>query len=165
MAETKMVYNHDIYGIVRRVDRFRAELTHAVSAGVHHFRAADLERFKKYSEALTTYVDWVVAQPQLDLPESHPQPVQVEPAPEMPNPENESIEDLVYMLDILRIELVNSQSARLPQGMISFDEDRMRAMIEKYNRMITDYIEVILPLDMPESSPKDALAPKGKLGT
>ena len=166
MADTDLyTYNHDIFGIVRRIDRFRIELSHAVSAGVHHFRDADLERYKKYSEALTTYLNWVQAQPQLDLPESHPMPIQVEPAPPEPDPENESVQDLMYMLWLMRYELSRSQSSRLPQGLISFDEDRIRAIIEKYDRFLTDYVEVVLPLDMPESSPKDPMPPQGSVGT
>ena len=158
-------YNHDVYGIVRRIDRFRRELSHAVSAGVHHFRAADVERYKKYSEALATYLDWVQAQPQLDLPESHPMPIAVEPAPVEPDPENESVQDLMYMLWTMRYELSRSQSSRLPQGLISFDESRMRAIIQKYDNFIANYVEQVLPLDLPESSPKDPVPPKGSVGT
>lgn len=165
MADTVMVYNHDIYGLVRRIDRFREEFSHAVSAGVHHFQAADLERFKTYLSALNTYMDHVQSEPQLDLPESHPKPVQVEPAPEMPAISNESISDLQYLIELCRTELVNSQSSRMPCRLIDFDEKRFRAVIQKMQRFITDYVETVLPLDLPESSPKSELAPHGRLGT
>jgi hypothetical protein len=141
------------------------EFTHAVSAGIHAVNQHDFARFKKYFESLRTYVKWFQSVPLLDLPESHPAPIQVAPPPAMPDPENNSVQDLTYMIDLARLELINSQSARQPQALLSFDESRFIAIVDKCDKFLDDYVAQIQPLDLPESSPQDALAPHGHRGT
>jgi len=163
--DAQAIYNHDVVGLVRRIDRFRKEIAFAVSSGVSSVRGADLERIKSYLTALEVYESWLQSQPQLDLPESHPTYINVEPSPEMPMPENESFADLLYMLDLMRVELINSQSARLPQGLTKFDSGRFLALRTKMVNFLKDYVEVITPLDLPESSPRRPMVADGNKGT
>lgn len=147
------IRNHDILGLVRRINRFIVEIANAQTAGISGVRTADLERLKEYSAALTTYKTWIVAQPELDLPETHPTDIEIPGPPPLPAIESESVNDVITMLERLRDELVASQSARLATGLMRFDGKRFDAIVDKVNKFITDYIETTTPLDLPESSP------------
>ena len=103
---------------------------------------------------MRSYTDWVVSQPALDLPETAPQTMALSPAsPAIPFIENESLFDLATLLSLARDELIGSQSARMPANLISFDENRLRAVLLKADSLIDTYITKVDPLDLPESSP------------
>jgi hypothetical protein len=68
------------------------------------------------------------------------------------------------MMTLAREELVNGQSARMASGLIKYDEARVRAVIDKVDSFLTTYIQVVTPLDFPESSPQDPIAPAGRIG-
>lgn len=164
MAEVPHVYNHDVAGIHRRINRFILELDHSASAGTSQVSAHDQERLGAYLGAITSYVDWVVAQPQLDLPETHPRQHLLDANPNPSNGENESVRDLITLLEITRDEVVNGQSARHAAGLISFDEQRLRAVVAKAEAFLENYIQTVTPLDLPETSPMRAMVNPGKGG-
>ena len=141
------VNNHDIAGVARRVNRFIDEIQKAVSSEASQVNAFDLERFKSYLNAIDTYHTWVVSQPALDLPETHPRAIQVVAGPELIALENESLTDLVYLLAIARDELLNSQSARNGSGLISFDSKRLTGVVQKAGALLETYVETVTPLD------------------
>jgi hypothetical protein len=107
---------------------------------------------------------WVTSQPQLDLPETHPREIMLKAGPVITDVENESVNDVLRMVMIARDELVNSQSARVPAGLIKFDAARLTAVIQKCEAFLTNYIKVVDPLDLPESSPGVGLSGSGKVG-
>lgn len=150
---TTSIRNHDIMGLVRRINRFLVEIRKAQSADISGMRQADLSRLKSYQVSLATYKAWVIAQPELDLPETHPEDYPIPPAPESDLPENESIADIAIMLGKMRDELIASQSAQLATGLITHDATRFDAILAKINAFIADYVEPTTPLDLPESSP------------
>lgn len=158
------VLNHDIAGLCRRVNRFIIELYKSVSSSVHEVNEFDQERLAKYLSAIHTYRDWIVAQPHLDLPETHPREIELDPNPEILAVENEAVRDVITLMELCRDELVNSQSARSPAGLISFDDRRAIALVEKAEKFLTDYIAVVQPVDMPESTPSQPLSGPGATG-
>ena len=168
MATTPVVattYNTDIYGLYRRINRAIEEVVKSVSSSVSQTSAFDVTRAKSYISAVRAYTDWVVAQPVLDLPETAPQAMPLAPAsPTIPFIENESLFDLATLLSLARDELVGSQSARMPANLIKFDESRLRAVLAKADAFINDYITVVDPLDLPESSPMAAVSGPGRTG-
>jgi hypothetical protein len=156
--------NFDIYGLARRINRVITEIAKAASANSSRTNEFDLERVKTFSAALWTYHDHIVAQPQLDLPETHPTEIDV-PDPELPDlVENESFNDMINMLDQARRELLNAQSSRDASGLNVFDSNRFTAILEKFDNFISNYVEVATPLDLPESSPKRAGVTEGRKG-
>lgn len=161
MAETN---NHDLVGINKRIKRFAFELVYSVSSGVSEIRSADMERLQAYLHALTAYKGWVVSQPQLDLPASHPRIWEVEDSLNLQQVENEMVDDLVHILDVLNYELLHSQSSRLPQGLNEFDSKRFDMVMRKAEDFVSHYIEMATPLDLPESSPKMPSSGKGRTG-
>jgi len=87
------VYNHDVAGLHRRTNRFIEELQRSASSGGSQVSGHDMTRLGTYLQAITTYTDWVVSQPQLDLPETHPREWELDPNPTVADIENESVVD------------------------------------------------------------------------
>lgn len=160
----KITYNHDIAGLQRRINRFIYEMIKSVSNAGSLLNQFDRERLITYLNSIRVYVAWIVSQPLLDLPETSPREIQLDPNPEWDLVENEAIIDIVRMLELARDEVVNSQSARNASGLNKFDEARILAMVEKVDKFITNYIDQVTPLDLPESSPMRSAASAGKGG-
>ena len=146
-------YNCDVDGMVRRINRAIVEMTKSQSGGVSLSISFDVIRWRSYIDGLVTYIDYVTSQPQLDLPETHPLPVTLPTKPVIPQMENESAYDMAVLFDTMREEIANSQSSRMPSGLLSHDEIRVRSYLARASKFITDYITVIDPLDLPDSSP------------
>lgn len=159
-----ITYNADVRGIVRRINRFIQEIFLSQSSGVSKTSTFDVARAKSYINAIRSYVAWVVNQPELDLPETGPQAVDLPPNPVVPDMENESLFDLATLFETARNELANSQSSRLSSNLIPFDAARLGAIFDKADIFISSYIEVVDPLDLPESSPQALVTGPGKTG-
>lgn len=155
MAVVAEIHNHDILGIVSRINRFVSELVKCASATQGSgMSEADIKRLKAYHAALGGYAEWVVGQPQLDLPETHPRVYSVPEDPDAGGVENETVADVIQLLIVLRDEMLLSQSSKVACGLTTHDEVRFDGVMEKVDKFITDYIEPHTPLDLPESSPK-----------
>jgi hypothetical protein len=160
------VFNTDIFGLVRRLNRAIFELIKSASANIIDMNAFDQGRLTAYIGGLRSYVAWVVAQPQLDLPESSPDPIQIAAGPQIPaSMENDAIMDLVEMLRRARVELVNSQSARQSTGLITYDHNRFLSILNKAENFLNQYIKIVQPVDAPESTPRDSDTGTGRTGT
>jgi len=166
MADTtsQVVYNHDIVGIQTRINRFISEVYSSVSNGTSQTSTFDQARLASYLDAIDAYIAWVIAQPQLDLPETSPRAYTLEANPAVADIENEDLADVLRLLEIARDEVIQSQSARQASGLITFDITRLSAVVTKTRNFLTTYIAKVSPLDLPESSPQDPLAAPGKKG-
>lgn len=164
--EKMETYNHDVSGICSRLTRFSVELYKSVSSGGAFTNEFDQQRWSDYLDAADRYIDHIVGQPQIDAPESHPRKITLDCLPdvEILAVENESIRDCLYYLKLATFETANSQSSRMAAGLLPFDESRCRAMIEKSRRLLVDYVTVIQPLDLPESTPSRTMSGSGKTG-
>jgi hypothetical protein len=151
-ANTVQIRNQDIAGLCARIKKFRFEMTESQSAGLASFRVFDVTRMKHYLTTLRTYKAWVMDQPELDLPKSHPTLYNVE-LPEAPvSAENTAVVDVVRLLDALVLELSRSQSSDLATGLETFDAARFDAIVTKVEKFLTDYVEVATPIDLPEGA-------------
>ncbi len=159
-----IVRNHDICGLQRRLNRFIIELMKCASTSNSQMTAHDQARLKSYIAAIRGYQAWVVAQPQLDLPETSPREYPLDPDPEVPDIRNESVQDCIVLVQLARDEMVSSQSASQPSGLISFDSARLTNVIDKLESLLDTYIAVVDPLDLPESSPNAPIAEAGRTG-
>lgn len=148
------IYNDDVLGFVSRVNRIIVETVKSLSANVTSYSAADLGRLRTYIADLGLYLDWVVSQPQMDFPETHPRAVPMPTPPELPDVENPMAEDVMRLLVRLRDEMAAAQSARLPSGLIEFDDVRARAALTRLLAFVDDFIAQVSPVDLPESSPE-----------
>jgi hypothetical protein len=159
-----ITYNHDVAGLQRRINRFIYEMIKSVSNAGSLMNEYDKNRLSTYLTAIRAYVGWVVSQPQLDLPETSPRAITLDPNPTWELMENEAIIDVIRMLEIARDELVNSQASRASSGLNKFDEARILALVTKVEDFLTKYINVITPLDLPESTPMRAMTGAGQTG-
>lgn len=147
------VFNDDVAGIYRRINRYIEEAFKSASSNVADMNTFDQARLMSYLTDISTFLDWVVGQPQLDLPETHPKPTTLADPPTVPDIENSMIQDMVRLFERCRDECIQSQSARNATGLISFDEARIRAVIAKSSAYLTQYVQQVTPIDMPESMP------------
>ncbi len=148
------VFNNDIAGLYSRINRYITELIKCASSNVADINEHDRARIGAYITALQFYINWSTSQPFLDLPETHPKTIELENAPEIPLIENLMVADLISLLVRGRDEIINSQSARNSNGIISFDLARINAVLTKIRSFLLEYVDKVTPVDMPESSPK-----------
>lgn len=159
-----LVNNQDILSLVRMARRFKMEIIKSTSSNLNHLLTDDYDRNIDYVTAMSNKLDWVVAQPQLDLPESNPTEFDAGPEPSATAAENDMIVDLSHLYDNFMFELANSASARMGSGMISHDERRARRILAKMQSFLTDYVSVTTPHDTPETTPMFANTGKGNTG-
>lgn len=163
-TDAPQVYNHDVAGIYRRVNRFILEARDCSSNAQSRISDADLSRLQSYHAAILAYVAWVASQPQLDLPETSLRLITLDAKPVVPILENDDLLDLINLYAAVRDEVINSQSARQPAGLIAFDRLRLEALVAKANDFIGNYITKVSPLDLPESSPMRPVSGPGNTG-
>lgn len=157
------VYNHDIASMIARLRRFKQELHKSVSAGLSEFSTADKTRLLSYLASIQKFKNWVIAQPELDLPESSPREFDLGDAPKYTVIENLDIESIMRLLDVLEIELSNSQSARKPAGLTIHDSARFDTVVLKAHTFVNEFMSGE-NLDLPESSPTAAMSGAGQIG-
>lgn len=159
------IYNDDLVGLIRRMERFKIELHKSVSAATSDLNEFDFDRALESLSQVEHKLDWMQGEPKLDIREAHPTPYSVA-EPELLEPvENESINDLIRKWHIFEIELLNSQSARLPVKLNKFDEKRSRSMLQKMRSFLENYVKNATPYDYGESAPKEPMSGHGRLGT
>jgi hypothetical protein len=164
IGDDGVTHNHDIESLVRRIHRFVKEITRSQSSGVSDFGSFDKVRLTTYLDAAERYFKWVTAQPQLDLPETHPQTYDLPALPEVGEIENDDIIDLVRLFVKMRDEIVHSQSSRMGSGLMIHDQDRFKSLLAKMRSFLKDYVDDTAPLDLPESSPRGGMPLPGNQG-
>jgi hypothetical protein len=156
-------YNIDVHSIVRRYNRMLVEVNKSQSSGISFTIPFDVTRLRSYIAALSNYLAFIVAQPLLDCPETGPTEIPLPPPPVMPTIENESAMDAINLIEIARDEIANSQSARMPTNLMTFDFERQKSYLAKIGKLL-DYVAISEPLDLPESSPMQGVSGTGKQG-
>jgi len=158
------IYNLDCTYVADKIARYAGEVMHSVSAGVAFVNEFDMARLMNYLTDLDSAVAYIIAQPQIDLPESHPMMQPIEPFPSVVNMESDEWDHVVRLLRAGYIELVNSQSARLGAGLLPFDAKRVTSLVAKCRAWLTDYVAQRMPMDLPETSPQNLMPAQGRLG-
>jgi|OpeIllAssembly_1097287.scaffolds.fasta_scaffold17393_4 hypothetical protein len=156
-------FNIDVHSVVRRYNRLLFEVSKAQSSGVSFTNPFDVNRLLSYIGSMRNFQSWIVSQPLLDCPETGPTEMDLPENPKMPMLENESMMDVINLIEIARDEISNSQSARMPTNLIKFDYDRQQSYLAKVEQLLT-YIAASEPLDLPESSPMADVTGPGRMG-
>lgn len=168
MAENSLfpasIYNLDVTYLADKLARYTGEVQMSVSSNVAFVNEFDMARLQNYLTDIDSAVAYVLNQPQLDMPESHPMLHTVQPFPPMRDLESDEWDHVVRLLRAGYIELVNGQSARLGAGLMPFDARRITALIAKTRQWLDDYVSKRSPMDLPETSPQQAMSPAGKAG-
>ena len=158
------IYNHDLFALVKRLRRFKFELSKSISSNLGEANSYDMNRLGTYLDALEAFKGWMVSQPELDLPESSPMELEVQETPELPEVDNDDLAVIINLMNLIEIELMSSQSARRSTGMIVHDQERFDAMALKIRAFIADYMSQSNPLDLPESLPVAPMTGHGRTG-
>lgn len=148
-----VVYNHDVAAICRVTTRIGIELHKSVSSSTSGMNKFDIERLKRNTNACRSLINWVVAEPQMDLPESHPLAIELPDPTKFEAVESDSINLALDLCHVCEIELLNSQSARSAAGMLKFDADRLYSILTKIDSLVDNHVVPATPLDLPESAP------------
>lgn len=158
------VYNLDITYLADKLARYAGEVQMSVSSNVAFVNEFDMARLQAYLTDIDAAVAYVLNQPQLDLPESHPRLNAIQPFPDQRNLESDEWDHVYRLLQSGYIELVNSQSSRLGAGLMPFDARRLTALISKTRQWLDDYVSKRSPMDLPETSPQQLMSPAGSHG-
>lgn len=168
MADTNVfpagVYNLDVTYLADKIARYAGEVQMSVSSNVAFVNEFDMGRLQAYLDDIDAAIAYVTAQPQLDLPESHPMMNAIQPFPAMRDMESDEWDHVIRLMRSGYIELVNSQSSRLGAGLMPFDARRVSSLVAKTRAWLNDYVSKRSPMDLPETSPQQVMSPPGKLG-
>ena len=165
--EVKEVLNQDVAGLAERTDEVIYELAKSQSSNLTDMRPFDRTRIDEYNAMLNRYAAWLVAAPDVDLPETHPRTYTIKFLTEDMDldVENKALRDLMRMYQALITELTNSQSARAANGLTVHDKRRFDLVMDKIEQFLTSYVDATQPIDMPESAPSSASVTSGYLGS
>lgn len=162
-APALSTYNIDVHSIVRRYNRILMEVLKSQSSGISQIMPFDVTRMTSYIAAMNNFLDFIVAQPLLDCPETGPMELVLPPSPTIPIIENESATDIMELIQIARDEVANSQSSRIPTNLVQFDYQRQKAYLTKLTALLA-YVAQSEPLDLPDSSPMAVVSGPGMRG-
>lgn len=146
------VSNMHVAGLLNRIVIFRNELDKSVSQSMHSMRTPDTDRIETYINVLKGYKDHVMSQDPLDLPHWHDRKINVPDLPAPIDTENPALLDMIYLLEVMYVELAKSQSNDLPSGLVVFDSDRFDKQYTNLIAFINDFIRSSTPVDMPEAA-------------
>lgn len=163
-GDTTTVFNKDVLFLTDMLDRYMVEVNKSQSSGVSGMLPFDVERARTYLAAITSFHEWSNSQPIGDYPETHPRQFPLEPKPDTTNVDSESVNMIVREFEAMRWELINSQSARLANTLMVHDSQRLTTYVTRVGSFLTEYVEKISPIDLPESSPETAMTGPGNLG-
>ena len=175
--KVKSMNNPDLVGLVERMDESVLEMLLAQSGPVNEFRKADQERIETYFNSWEKMVAYMVNDPELDAPQTSPQKQPVnwrsnsdsitdedgEVQVIVHDPENKALRDLTRQMRTCMGEMALSNSRRMPNGLGTHDKKRFDAHLSKMRAFMKDYVGVVTPLDLPETSPAHAESGHGNL--
>ena len=161
--------NLDIWGMLRRLNRMSYELRRCQSADLPNcLLDPDRARIVDYINDFRKHLVFIGAQPIPDTPEAHGNfSLNVPPADDTPAAneiENDDVASIIYQMEVYRREMLDCQSRRLVQGLLTFDLDRMTSGLDRLENFVT-YITETQPSDRPESTPRNAPVPAGRSAT
>ena len=156
----------DVRGLLERVDRARYEVLKSGSSNFDDIRTADRDRIDTYNAEIISYANYIAAEPEQDYPESYPETYTVKymVTEDMTVVENLGLRDLDALYEKVIVELSNSQSARYPSGLKTQDKARIDSYMARIESLLTNHLDKVNPLDLPESNPSEASITDGKLG-
>lgn len=163
-SERQVLSNIDVRAMLDRLDRMRLEVAKCQSANMPSgLLDADKARILDYVSDYRRYMEYAMALPIPDSPEASGRwSMTVPDDSEVPSPEaveNDDIAVILRQFEVYRLEMVESQSARLIQGFIPVPEGqpgdvaRFRDGITRIENLV-QYAADTQPSDRPESTPK-----------
>jgi hypothetical protein len=161
-----MTRNADVKMLCVKVKEYAYEFHRSVSNNLPTIRQADRIRMTQWLNDLRTLKAWIVGQPELDVPKSSPRTIPLEgwAQDEFSRVNNEVINQIVDTMWVMWVELATGVSTVMPNGLYPPDQVRYDKLMDKMERLLVDYADKILPLDLPESHPDEPTAGPGRHG-
>lgn len=168
--------NPDLATLVEMIDQRLVETLMSASGAVDGYMQPDINRQKDYIAELRAKKAWIVARPEPDRPQQHPEqhgidyisnketikdPVTGEDEVLVQKPENMAARDVAQQYRQLMATVALSASRMRPAGMNEHDSRRFDEEINRLEILFTDYIETQLPVDLPETNPSAQLTGHG----
>lgn len=158
------IRNLDLVYLADKVARYAFEVLYSASSDMAFTSAFDIERMAAYLGDMKAAIAHFNEAPLMDRVESHPMSHPIKPFPEIRDMESDELDHVVRMLQATYVEIINSQSARIGNGLAPFDTRRLLALVTKVEKWLTDYVKTRQPMDLPESTPMQAPVLAGNLG-
>lgn len=160
------VRNLHVRSLIERADASIVNILKCESCNSQTLRPADATRFKSYVSELRRWRAFVISEPFLDLPKSHPNVLVLDYVgqDESRHVQNRSCRDLAALFEAVIVELAESESAMLASGLQKFDDDRIVALMDQMDHLI-EFMENDEPYDKPESSPHAPEVESGSLNS
>lgn len=157
--------NHDIAGLVRRMDRALVEVTKSQSTAISGTLPFDNVRLKAYIASARSYRTWMSGEPFMDAPATTPLYIEVPCYGQVVPMDNDSAWDVAQLLDTAILELQSADSGRISNGFpVKDDGVRFDRTIERIEKLLLNFMEKVEPVDYPESSPRAASTGQGNTG-
>lgn len=154
-------YNHDVQSLSDKINRFIIEVGLSESANIHITNPFDLSRFNSYLEGIRVMQAWILATPQLDLPNTYPRKFCMQTVQDVPKMESDAARMLIRLLELMRDELIRGQSSRAASGLNTYDNTRLTATIDKTQALLDSSTDV--GTDYPNSTPLTTVVGSGAI--
>lgn len=148
------VLNIHCRGIIERADAAVVNSLRCESANLNELRPHDEKRFRDVIRELRSYIAWAESEPVLDLPKSHPTPLELEHVgTDVPRKiVNRSVRDFAALFELVIKESSESETAHSGSGINPHDLLRLRAILDQAESLI-DFMVNVEPVDRPETFP------------
>jgi hypothetical protein len=157
--------NHDIAGLVRRLDRALVEVTKSQSSTISGTLRFNTARLTTYIASARSYRMWASSEPFMDCPATTPLFIEVPCYGQVVPMDNDSAADIAQLLDTAILELQSADSGRVSNGFaVKEDGTRFDNTITRIEKLVLNFMQKIEPVDYPESSPRAMSTGQGNTG-
>lgn len=148
------VLNLHARGIIERADAAVVNALKCESANLNSVRPYDEKRFRNVIRELRSYINWANSEPLLDLPKSHPSPLELEHVGQEESRRivNRSVRDFAGLFELMIKEVSESETAHAGSGINQFDLVRITALLDQAESLV-DFMVNVEPIDRPETFP------------
>jgi hypothetical protein len=155
--------NIELWAYCAKLNRYIKELNQCNSANDSDISEPDRQRFASYSLDGKDFLAMAAKLPEVDVPKTGTIVLRLPKPPTINYVENDQSNLLVQWLEVMRDEMMNSESSRRPVGLKRFDFDRAMSYWQRYDDILA-YSAKTEPRDYVESSPREDIVPLGELG-
>ena len=176
MYHVTNVANPDIATFAEMTDQRLVEILKSASGALDDYTTPDKIRMQAYVNELRAFKAWFMQRPEPDRPNQHPEqlgidyqsnqesfedPVTQEEVALIQKPENMAARAAAQQMREILASTVLGASRFRPGGMNAHDSRRVDDELDRLEFLLTEYIEQLLPVDLPETNPSTPLTGHG----
>lgn len=176
MYHVTNVANPDIATFAEMTDQRLVEILKSASGSLDDYTTPDKIRMQAYVNELRAFKAWFMQRPEPDRPNQHPEqlgidyqsnqesfedPVTQEEVALIQKPENMAARAAAQQMREILASTVLGASRFRPGGMNAHDSRRVDDELDRLEFLLTEYIEQLLPVDLPETNPSAQLTGHG----